>query len=310
MDLVRALCLCALLALAAAPGTAQDTAVAEPIAEGGEAVAPAPGDPADGAFPAGTDAEGELREELLLSIPDVIAALEDLDDPAVFARLAGTLALPAAMRRPFAAHVREILASDAAVEEFAAAFAGRQESFGAQSREELADIARALGIASAHETATLGVARLPLADQRVFLGSELAALAHMGDALCAAATRGALDPVELLRAQLGYLATLETPAVEAHLAMVRTALEAELADDPPFVPLTEAETRRAGEAYQSAAMAAIEAHPLRPLALEAVTDFDTAPDEAVCLLTRLSLEAALGIEGPTGDLVVRLLTAG
>ncbi|MCX7645747.1 MAG: hypothetical protein N2Z62_10695 [Rhodobacteraceae bacterium] len=308
MHQARILCLCALLALPAMPAVAQEAAAGDPAAEAGGA--PTPEDASGAAAPAPAVAEGALAEELLLAIPDVGAALRALDDPAAYARLADTLALPEAVRPAFAAHVGEIVANDAAVEEFAAAFAARQETFGAASRQALEDIARALGIASAHETATLGVARLPLADQRTFLATELAALTHMGDALCAATARGALDPVELLRAQLGYLATLEPTDFAAHLSLVRAALAAELADDPPFVPLTEAETRRAGEAYQAAAMAAIEADPLRALALEAVTGFDTAPDEAVCLLTRLSLRAALAIEGETGDLVVRLLTAG
>lgn len=310
MHQARILCLCALLALPAMQGVAQEAEAGNRPAEGSEAAAPAPEGAAGAAAPAADAGDGALAEELLLEIPEVVAALRALDDPAVYARLAETLALPEALRPAFAAHVGGIVASDAAVEEFAAAFAGRQETFGAPSREALEDIARALGIASAHETATLGIARLPLPDQRAFLAAELAALGHMGDALCAATARGALDPVELLRAQLGYLATLEPAGFEAHLALVRAALAAELADDPPFVPLTEAETRRAAGAYQAAAMAAIEADPLRPLALEAVTGFDTAPDEAVCLLTRLSLRAALGIEGETGDLVVRLLTAG
>jgi hypothetical protein len=307
MRLLPALSLCIMLAAAAPAAVAQEAAPVAP-GPGGAAVDP-PQDAAEAAGTGSAEEAGEPSGQVVLSLPEAVAALRALDDPEVAGRLAAMLEIPGELRPVFATHVRRIVASDAAVQEFAAAIAAA-DSFGARSAEERADIARALGIALAHETATLGVARLPLEDQRRFLGVELAALGHMGDELCAATTRGALDQVELLRAQLGYLATLETEAAEAYLALVRQALLAELADDPPFVPLSEAETRRAGAAYQAAAMAAIEAHPLRPLALEAVTDFETAPDAAVCLLTRLSLEAALGIEGPAGDLVVRLLTAG
>lgn len=305
-----ALCLCIAFAIAAPAAVAQEAGAVAPGPAGG-AVDPI----RDATEAAGAGADQQERADKPsgdppLSLPEAVAALRALDDPEVADRLSAMLDLPVELRPPFAAHVRRIVASDAAVQEFAAAIAAAEESFGAGSPEERADIARALGIALAHETATLGVARLPLAEQRRFLGVELAALGHMGDELCAATTRGALDQVELLRAQLGYLATLETAAAEAYLALVRQALLSELADEPPFVPLSEAETRRASAAYQAAAMAAIEAHPLKPLVLEAVTDFETAPDEAVCLLTRLSLEAALGIAGPEGDLVVRLLTAG
>jgi hypothetical protein len=202
------------------------------------------------------------------------------------------------------------MASDDIATGLATELATVQGLFEAPSPDDLADIARNLGAGWVHETATLGAARLPVADQRQSLELSLATLEHMNDDICAANTRGALDPVETAQAEIGYLATLEAEELDAYLALTRAALVAEVTDTPPFVPLTNREEQSAGTAYQAAFVTGIDAHPENALVLEAVENFDLAPDHAICELTKISLRAALSVEGETGDLVVRLLTSG
>ncbi len=276
------------------------------LAPGGRVAAqegPAAADPAT----AGEAVEGAGP---LLTEGEIVDALRAIADDAVFARLADALALPEPMVPLFATHFRTLFASDAVTATFARRFAAEQEAFGAGSAADLAGIARQLGAGWTYELGAFGAARLPVAEQRRVLDLGLAALGHMGEALCAANARGALDPVETARAEFAYITTL--PAAEAAdlLALVRRAVLAEVTDDPPFVALTPEEERDAAETYERAVVAAIEAHPQRPLLVLAIESFDTAPDAAVCELTRTSLRAALGLEGDAADRVVRLLTAG
>ncbi len=246
----------------------------------------------------------------LLSVEEIVAAVRALDTPETFARLAEGFGVPDSQRDLYAAHLGAIFADDRVAAAFATDFATEQGTYEIVSREELTEVARSLAVGWAGDTATLGVARLSPEDRRAALTDNLAVLDSMAAGPCAAGTRGALDPVEEARAEIAWLAGQDDETTEAHLARSRAAIIAEIADDPPYVPLDEAEERRAGQAYQEAVLAALDAHPLKPLVLQAVQNFDMAPDEAVCELTRLSLRAALGIEGETGDLVLRLVTSG
>lgn len=252
----------------------------------------------------------EQAAPILLSVEEIVGVLREVKDPASFTSLAEGFAIPDAQLSLFVDHYIQIFADDAIAADFATTFAAEQGQFEVTSRDELIEIVRTLGFGWAHETALLGVPRLPALDQRAVIEANLAMIEGMAPDVCAASTRGALDPVETVQAEIAYLSTQELSDVEAHLTRSRRALIAEIADDPPFVPLSQAELGKASQAYQEAVIAGIDAHPLKPLVLEAVENFDLAPDEAICELTKISLKAALSIEGETGDLVRRLMMSG
>lgn len=251
-----------------------------------------------------------IEEPPLFSVEEIVTALRDMENDTVFTPIAEAFEIPEQLRPIFAAHLTEIFATNEIAADFATYFVTEQGAFGATSREELAGIVRNLGIGWTQETAALGAARLPVADQRRVLEVALATLDHMEDSVCAANTRGALDPAEVAQAEIGYLSTLEPEDLEVYLALTRTALLAEISDDPPFVPMSQTDQRKAGAAYQEVFLKGIDEHPENSLVLEAVNNFDLASDHAICELTKVSLESALSIEGETGDLVVRLLSSG
>ncbi|MCU0912868.1 MAG: hypothetical protein MUE98_16610 [Rhodobacteraceae bacterium] len=225
--------------------------------------------------------------------------------------MAEAVALPEVLSDVFADHLRQLFASEPIVNAFITDFAAEQPGLGAADADELKAAARDLAPGWAHDGAVLGVARLPVEDRRRSLEMARHVLAAMpDDATCAAHTRGALEPAEVLRLELGTLAVLGAEAASEHLALVRRALLAEVVDDPPFVPMPDADARRAAAAYQEAVLAAVEADPARVAMMVVMQSFDTAEDAAVCRFAQLSLDAALSIEGEAGELVVRLLTAG
>ena len=291
MRVITALILASLLATPVAAQDASTDPAADPVAE---PVAPveAPAEP------------------ITLTIDEIIAVLREVEDEDTFTAMAAGFAIPEDQRPLYAAHFRAIFDDNAVAADFATSFATEQGQFPVLSHEEMAVIARNLAAGWSHEIAVLGTARLEDEDRRALLQASLDQLDHMPVDICAANTRGALDPVEVLRAEVAYLATLEATEVEVHLARTRRAITAEIADDPPYRPLSESETQKAGEAYQTAFVEGIDAHPMKPLVLEAVENFDLAPDAAICELTKISLTAALSIEGETGELVLRLLTSG
>lgn len=256
-------------------------------------------------------AAGAATAQALLTDEEIAGAARGLATGEDFAGVAEALGLPEVLRGVFDDHLRRVFGAEAVVDAFITDFAAAQPGFGAATREELAAMARSLAPGWAHETAVLGTARLPVADRRRALEMSRHVLAAMpDDATCAAHTRGALDPAQMLRLELSTLAVLGPEAAAEHLALVRRALTAEVADDPPYVPLPDAEAARAAEAYQAAVLAAVEADPERPAMEVVLRAFDTAEDAAVCRFAQLSLDAALAVEGAAGDLVVRLLTSG
>lgn len=246
----------------------------------------------------------------LLSTNEIVEALRATDKNENFEPLTVAFSIPDPQKKAFSEHYTSIFASDDVANDFATYFATEQGAFEVVSRDELAIIARNLGIGWAHETAALGMARLPVENQRLSLEISLATLENMDEHLCAGYTRGALDAVEVARGEIAYLVTLPAEDLEPYLGIFRAAIVAEIADDPAFVPLPNSDQAKAGAAYQDAFVKAIEAHPENELVLEAVNNFDLASDYAVCELTKLSLQSALSVEGETGDMIVKLLTSG
>lgn len=247
---------------------------------------------------------------LLLSINEIHDALKTTSENDNFEPITAAFSIPELQKKVFSEHYTSIFAYDDVANDFATYFATEQGAFEAVSRDELAIIARNLGIGWAHETAALGMARLPVENQRLSLEISLATLENMDEHLCAGYTRGALDAVEVARGEIAYLVTLPAEDLEPYLGIFRAAIVAEIADDPAFVPLPNSDQAKAGAAYQDAFVKAIEAHPENELVLEAVNNFDLASDYAVCELTKLSLQSALSVEGETGDMIVKLLTSG
>lgn len=254
---------------------------------------------------------GAVAAQALLSDEEIAAAARRLSEGEDFAAVAEAVALPEVLSEVFADHLRQIFASEPVVNAFITDFAAGQHQFGAAGPAELEAAARDLAPGWAHDGAVLGVGRLPIGDRRRALEMTRHVLAAMPDeATCAAHTRGALEPAEVLRLELAALAALGPEAAAEHLALVRRALLAEVTDDPPFEPMPDAEAGRAAAAYQEAVLAAVEADPARVAMMLVMQSFDSADDAAVCRFAQLSLDAALSIEGEAGDLVVRLLTAG
>lgn len=245
-----------------------------------------------------------------LSIEEIISALRNSSEIAEFEPVTSAFGIPEAFEPVFSKHFEDVFKSDEIAQDFAAGFATEQGEFEVISKEELAIIARNLGMGWINETAAFGSARLPVEDQRRMLEAGLETLKNMQDDVCAAYARGALDPVEVARAEIAYLISLPPEEIESYLALVRKAVFAEITDDPPFTPLSTNDQRKAGTVYQEAFLKAIDDHPENTLILEAVNNFDLASDHAVCELTKLSLISALAIEGEAGDLIMKLLSSG
>lgn len=252
----------------------------------------------------------EGDEIVTLSIEEIISALRNSSEIAEFEPITSAFGIPDALEPVFSKHFEDVFKSDEIAQDFAAGFATEQGEFEVISKEELAIIARNLGMGWINETAAFGSARLPIEDQRRMLEAGLETLKNMQDDLCAAYARGALDPVEVARGEISYLITLPPEEIESYLALVRKAVFAEITDDPPFTPLSTNDQRKAGTVYQEAFLKAIDDHPENALVLEAVNNFDLASDHAVCELTKLSLISALALEGEAGDLIVKLLSSG
>jgi hypothetical protein len=254
---------------------------------------------------------GAAFAQALLTDEEIAAAARALSDGEDFAAVAEAVALPGPLTQVFADHLRQLFAAEPIVNAFITDFAAEQPTLGATDADALKAAARDLAPGWAHDGAVLGVARLPVEDRRRSLEMARHVLAAMPDeATCAAHTRGALEPADVLRLELATLGVLGPEAAAEHLALVRRALLAEVTDDPPFVPMPDAEAERAAAAYQEAVLAAVEDDPARVAMMVVMQSFDTAEDAAICRFAQLSLDAALGIEGEAGDLVVRLLTAG
>ncbi len=252
----------------------------------------------------GAKAQDTLTE---IEIEDIVRGLAE---EAQFERIAEALGLTEPLKPIFAEHFRLVFSSDEVVTTFSQYFVTEQSVFDVETREELTEIALLLGAGWAQETATLGAARLAPSQQRRTLEFGLATVEAMSTEVCAANTRGALDPLEIAQVEAQVMATQDPAEVMGYLAMLRAALTAEVTDNPAFEPMSERQKSRAGQAYQDAFVAGIEAHPNRQAVLQAVENFDRAPDQAICDLTKISLQSALSIEGETGELVVRLLTSG
>ncbi|MCU0912867.1 MAG: hypothetical protein MUE98_16605 [Rhodobacteraceae bacterium] len=216
---------------------------------------------------------------------------------------------PPHLRTAFARHFRDLLSSKAVVAALAEDLALSESLLSAGSGDSAGDLLAQFGAAWIQETAIAGVSRLADADRRQFFVFALAIVSRMTTSDCAASIRGHLSAAAMGRAEMAAMAHLPSEKVDAYLDLMRRAIEAEVIGYPSALPLGVTEIALANQAFGEAMGARVGREPDAKALLLAMEDLDASPDEVVCRMGRLSIEAALSVPGRLGDWVIRVLGA-
>jgi hypothetical protein len=168
-------------------------------------------------------------------------------------------------------------------------------------------LGREFGTALVQAKTADGIRRLPVDQQRELLSIALEVFSQMSLQQCAAAFRNQLDAVKSAQAETDALMRLSEDTVRRYLYLNRMALNAELREDPPYVPLAPSERSVAQQVFESQFIEALLAHPRSEELLRA-SDFGAAPASDVCAFGMLTIDTAVSVPGQSGDWVVRYIS--
>ena len=157
------------------------------------------------------------------------------------------------------------------------------------------------------EETFLGMMRLPVADQRAYLGAALRVADALPVAQCGPFLSGAMDMAQMRGLML--MAMVDWPEADRNSALTRqaAAILAQVHDTPPATAMTDPDAQKVRETLGAAAFAAIDAMEDADDLLAAFGDPFNASAEDSCAVQKLVINAALANTGADADLGVRYL---
>ena len=245
-------------------------------------------------------------------VAQILALLEDAAvRDAALAQARDRVAAPDTVTEPFMGFLTALLEQAAVRDALALEVARPFAEFGMSpdSTEVVARMTAEQLIGWGADEALLGMARLPVAEQRGFLADTLRVAGTLDPVQCAAYLDDVMDGTQIRQTELEAMATWTASEIETTLIRNAAAIVAELQDNPPHIDMSandlDVTERMAGERM----LAAIEGAENADALLLAYGNPDGADPADLCAVHKSNLGVVLAATGAEGDLLVRYVVS-